>query len=116
MKLTFEESKARHIANGTCYHDTDYFEDTHIPNSDSYLTNCGVCGKQIMKWYGSKGLGERIIEYLKVSKTRKQIYFRFRSYSPNTIRGRLSELKKLNKIFSIEKDVFTPVQEKEILA
>lgn len=116
MKLTFEEAKDRFAGNSQCDHDPDFFYDVNIPNSQTFTQCCGVCQKQIQKWYGMKSLEHRLIEYLSVSKTRKQIYFRFKEYSPNTIRGRLSDLKRKKKIFSIEQDVFTPVEKEKVIA
>ena len=115
MKLSYKEAKDRFASEGECKHDPDYFTTFGIPNCDTHMTQCRPCGKVIEKWYGTKGLEELIMEYLTESKTRTQIYFRFENYSPNTIRGRLADLKRKHKIFSIEQDVFTPVRTTEDL-
>ena len=103
------------VAHGECKHNPDFFTEVAIPNSISHFTTCGVCHKHIKKWYGVKPLRDMIIDYLTETKTRAEIYFRFREHATTSIRGRLSELKTLNLIFSIEENEFTPV-EQEILA
>ncbi len=102
------------VEHGECKHNPDFFTEVAIPNSISHFTTCGICHKNIKKWYGVKPMKDGIMDYLTGTKTRAQIYFRFRLHKTCTFRGRLSELKKLNLIFSIEENTFTPV-EKEIM-
>ncbi len=115
MKLTLQQAKDRFAKTGECNHDPDFFVDILIPKSDTNVTNCKVCQKEFERYYGFRPLSEKILKFLELgSKTRSQIYQRLSDYEKHSIRARLSELRRNEKIFSIEPDLFTLV-EKELI-
>ena len=107
IKLTFEEARSHFAGTGDCKHDPDYFTDVDVPNTEMHLVDCRVCGKTIEKYSGYRPLVDKIEKFLTETKTRAQIYFRFDGVSPTTIRGRLSEMKKQEKILQ-KGDEFSP--------
>lgn len=113
-KLTLDEAKKRFASTSECFHDPDHFTEVAIPGTNVQITSCRGCNKEIERWYGHRSLGRLLELYITETKTRKQIYARFDAFSSNTIRGRLSDLKRENKIFSIEPDTFTPVEKKDV--
>ena len=48
---TLQNQKKHYAITGQCNHNPEFFTTSDIPGTDVHITNCGVCGEEIERWY-----------------------------------------------------------------